>query len=180
MRISRFPAVHAINARRDNVCRVTMWHVFTMNAHSDREMVELEEKRERGREGEVTGNTEEVPIELIITKIAINNEWNGRDQLLKLSSSIPPTNAHAFPRNASFSLYLPRILKFCISISYLEQRISLILFIQKLPVNKHAFFYLRAANEIAFIIPVPNLTFPEWRIARMTSRVYSVTHLIRG
>lgn len=32
---------------------------------------------------EVTG-TEEVPIELIITKIVINNEWNDRDQLVKL------------------------------------------------------------------------------------------------
>jgi len=35
---------------------------------------------------EVTGNTEEVPIELIITKIATNNGWNGRDQLVRLTN----------------------------------------------------------------------------------------------
>jgi len=35
---------------------------------------------------EVTGNTEEVPIELIITKIATDNGRTGRDQLVKLAN----------------------------------------------------------------------------------------------
>lgn len=63
---------------------------------------------------EVTGNTEEVPIELIITKIAINNEWNSRDQLVKLTDFIPPTDARAFQetlpsRILSISLSLPPV-----------------------------------------------------------------------
>lgn len=70
------------------------------------------ERDVRREEREVTGNTEEVPIELIIIKIAINNEWNGRDQLVKLTDFIPPTNAHAFQetlpsRILSISLSIP-------------------------------------------------------------------------
>lgn len=62
---------------------------------------------------EVTGNTEEVPIELIITKIAINNVRNGRDQLVKLADFVPPSSARgprfresAFPESfpARFAL----------------------------------------------------------------------------